>query len=452
MTDAPDSVPPARTAAEAALAGDGSPTGAATRWAVGLLTAPGPPSEESMAARLVPAFLAKHPQGFSAVLKSWRAQGPFELRSYEPVAHKSWTVLSDPSGARHTLSVTVDTNGLVRIVNLQPEVVVPEVRDWAGLEEALHTPGVDHAVLAARLEPGRTVVLHRSGADRPMPSGSVYKLYVLRALLHAVERGELRWDDEVTVRPELRSLPTGDTQDLPDGTRLPVREAAYRMIATSDNTATDLIADRLGRDAVERGAAGSGHHDPSLLRPFLTSRELFEIGWGDPELRTAWAGRDETGRRELLRRIRRPMTVRVSDLGETRHRSGLDWHMSAFDVLRVLRALRDDSARDSTGTVEHILTANPGLTVDRGKWPRVYFKGGACPGVAMFCWLLEDRTGTPHVLVLRQIADEQKPIGDAQFLRGLGARVIASGLLESDQSDQSGQSDQNGENDKDAVR
>ncbi|MBC7274843.1 MAG: serine hydrolase, partial [Streptomyces sp.] len=46
-----------------------------------------------------------------------------------------------------------------------------------------------------------------------------------------------------------------------------------------------------------------------------------------------------------------------------------------------------------------------------------------------FCWLLQDRAGDAYVVVLQQTADEQKPIGDGLFLRGLGARVIESGLL-----------------------
>ncbi|MER6997674.1 serine hydrolase [Streptomyces sp. NPDC000410] len=430
MIEVPDSARTARTAAEADLAADDSALGAASRWATGLLTAADVASDESMAGRLVPAFLGKHPRGFSATLEEWRTKGPFTVEAYRPVAHKSWVDLAGPTGERYTLAVTIDSTGLVRVVHLQPEIVIPEVRSWAELEDRLRIPGVDYSVLAARLEPGRTVILHETAADRPMPTGSSYKLYVMRALVHAIESGELSWDDEVTVRPELRSLPTGDMQELPDGTRVTVRETAYKMIAMSDNTAADLIADRLGREAVERAVAVSGHHDPSLLRPFLTSREVFELGWGPAELRKAWTERDEAGRRELLRQIARPLTVDISDLGETVHHLGLDWHMSAYDVLEVLRALAEDSARDASGIVEGILAAYPGVPIDHERWPRALFKGGSCPGVMMFCWLLEDRAGVPHVLVLQQAAAEQKLIGDGQLLRGFGARVIESDLLD----------------------
>ena len=416
-------------APEAALAADDSPMGEAARWAVGLLTAPGLAARDVTVERFVPTFPPRRSDGFCATLDEWRAKGPFTVLDYQPIAHKGWVTLAGPTGARHTLSLTLDSSGLIRILTFLPETVIPEIADWQTLEDVLRTPGVDHSVLAARLTADGIEVLHASDADRPMPTGSAYKLYVMRALVRAVENGELSWDDEVTVTPELRSLPTGDMQDLPDGTRVPVRETAYKMIAMSDNTGADLIADRLGRAAVERAVEESGHHDPALLRPFPTSHEVFELGWGPQELRDTWSAGDEAGRRELLRSIARPMTVRGCDLGATVHHLGLDWHMTAYDVLHVLDGLRRDSRRDTTGTVEHILTAYPGIAVDPAQWRRTYFKAGSCPGVMMFCWLLEDADGTAHVLVLRQAADEQKPIGDGLFLRGLGSRVVNSGLL-----------------------
>lgn len=430
MTEA-DTAASARTAAEAALAEDDSLTGSVLRWAMGLLAAPRPATDEELNGRFVRAFLDKHPDGFSTTLEKWRARGPFTVLDHRPFAYKGWLTLADGEGDRHTLTVGVDSNGLVRNLHLQPEVVIPEVRDWDDLEKVLRATGTEYSVLAARSTSNGYEILHETTADRAMPTGSAYKLYVMRALLRAVEDGTLGWDDEVTVRPELRSLPTGDMQDLPDGTRVTVRETAHKMIAMSDNTAADLIIDRVGREAVERAVVDSGHHDPSLLRPFLASREVFEIGWGDPELRETWAGGDESARRRLLLRTARPITVRGSDLGETVHHLGLDWHMSAFDVLRVLHGLWEDSARDTTGIVEEILTAYPGVPIDGTRWPKAVFKGGSCPGVMMFCWLLEDRNGTPHVVVLQQAAADQKAIGDGLLLRGLGGRVIESGLLES---------------------
>ncbi|WP_367824984.1 serine hydrolase [Streptomyces sp. LMG1-1-1.1] len=425
MNDAAGSVP---SAAEAVLAADDSPMGAAARWAVELLTAPGLATEDALTGRFVPSFPFGLGGGFTQRLREWREKGPFTIEAYEPVAHKGWVALGG-GGTRHLLSLTLDSSGLLRLLTFQPETVIPEVGSWDDVEDLLRTPGVEHSVLAARLDPGGPVVLHESAAGRPMPTGSVYKLFVLRALLAAIDEGRVGWDDEVTLTPELRSLPTGDMQELADGTRVSVRETAHKMIVLSDNTAADLVMDLLGRDAVERALGPAGHHDPSLMRPFLTSHEVFELGWGDPERRAEWTRRDEAGRRALLDEVAGPITVRIGDLGETVHQLGLDWHMDAHDVLRVLDGLRQDSERDSTGVVEEILTAYPGVPVDRERWSRVYFKAGSSPGVMTFCWLVQDPSGAAWALVLRQAAAEQKPIGDGVFLRGVGRRIIESGLL-----------------------
>ncbi|MFJ8864706.1 Cpe/LpqF family protein [Streptomyces sp. NPDC102473] len=429
MIDLPGSDASARPDAQAALDADGTPLGRRTRWAVELLTAPEAPAEQDLSGVFVPVFLARHPQGFSATVEQWRGQGPFTVADYQPVAHKSWVTLEGPTGVRSTLSLTLDSSGLIRVLHLGPETVTPPVRTWEDLERALEQPGVTWSALVTRADGGAAGTLYAKDADRPMPNGSSYKLYLMRALAEAVAAGTVRWDDEVTVRPALRSLPTGDMQELPDDSRVPVRETAYKMIAMSDNTAADLIQDLLGRDAVERAVVAGGHSEPALLRPFLTSHEVFEIGWGAPEVRAEWVAADEAGRRRLLERIAGPMTVRGSDLGPTVHRLGLDWHMSAWDVSRVLTALAEDGTADPSGVVDDILTAYPGVPIDSARWPRAVFKGGSCPGVMMFCWLLEDPDGVRYTLVLQQCADDQKLIGDGQFLRGMGGRVIESGLL-----------------------
>ncbi|MFE3518456.1 Cpe/LpqF family protein [Streptomyces sp. NPDC059166] len=429
MTDLPGPDATKGRDARPLLGADTSPLGRRTGWAVDLLTAAEPPRDEDLTAHFVPVFLARHPRGFAATVEQWRGLGPFTVADYQPVAHKSWVTLENPAGVRSTLSLTLDSSGLIRVLHLGPEVVTPPVRAWDDLARAMEQPGVTWSALVTRAAGEETATLYAKDADRPMPNGSSYKLYLMRALAQAVTAGTVRWDDEVTVTPALRSLPTGDMQELPDGTRVPVRETAYKMIAMSDNTAADLIQDLLGRDAVERAVEEGGHRQPALLRPFLTSHEVFEIGWGDPGRRAAWAVAGEAGRRQLLGTVAGPLTVRGSDLGPTVHQLGLDWHMSAWDVQRVLDGLAEDGVRDGSGVVDEILTAYPGVPVDRARWPRVVFKGGSCPGVMMFCWLLEEHDGVRYTVVLQQSADDQKLIGDGQFLRGMGGRVIGSGLL-----------------------
>jgi beta-lactamase class A len=90
-------------------------------------------------------------------------------------------------------------------------------------------------------------------------------------------------------------------QDEPDGTQISVLEAAVKMISISDNTATDILIDLVGRSAVEAALTETGMAKPSLNRPFLTTRETFVLTleqW--PALAKRYVAADEAGRRALL--------------------------------------------------------------------------------------------------------------------------------------------------------
>ena len=141
------------------------------------------------------------------------------------------------------------------------------------------------------------------GADEPAPLGSIFKLYVLLAVADAVEGGDLDWGTVLTVSPQNRSLPSGELQDAPDGTQVTVIEAATKMIEISDNTATDVLIQAVGRQAVEDAVVQAGHHDPALMWPFVSTRELFQIGWGDPAYLEIWQNGNQDEQYALLEQL-----------------------------------------------------------------------------------------------------------------------------------------------------
>jgi hypothetical protein len=225
---------------------------------------------------------------------------------------------------------------------------------------------------------------------------------VLLAVAEQIESGELSWDDEVTVTEELRSLPSGELQDEPAGTAVSVREAALKMISISDNTATDLLIDRVGRERVEEAVADAGHHDPAAMRPFPTTRDLFALGWGDPADRESWIEGGEEERRALLDEIAgEPLDVSASDLtDEPVWDEGIDWFASARDIASVHGALHglDD------GEIRDILSENPGVAIE--DWPYAAFKGGGSVGVLTGSWLVEAADGSTATIVVQAAADD----------------------------------------------
>lgn len=103
------------------------------------------------------------------------------------------------------------------------------------------------ALYAMNLDTGRDFSLD---ADAKVRTASTIKLPILCALESAVASGRLRWDEPAVVRKAGQVSGSGVLADLSDGTTLPLRDVAVLMIVVSDNTATNLVLDRVSADAV----------------------------------------------------------------------------------------------------------------------------------------------------------------------------------------------------------
>ena len=103
------------------------------------------------------------------------------------------------------------------------------------------------ALYAKNLRTGREFAL---GADTKVRTASTIKLPILCALESLVAPGRVKWDERIVLRPEDKVTGSGVLGSLEDGTDLTVRNLAILMIIVSDNTATNLITDRITADAV----------------------------------------------------------------------------------------------------------------------------------------------------------------------------------------------------------
>lgn len=241
----------------------------------------------------------------------------------------------------------------------------------------------------------------------------MFKLYVLLAVSQAVDDGTLGWDTTLTVEDHNRSLPSGKLQDEPNGTEVTVQEAATKMIEISDNTATDMLIQALGREAIEDAVQDAGHHDPELLSPFPSTREMFQLGWGAPEHLDTWQTGTKQEQRQLLDQLAHqptdPQDVVVG--GDPLWDQGVEWFASAHDVAAVHQALQDEQ----DPIIREMLSRNPG--VEQHAWDYVAFKGGSSPGVVTGSWFVEDATGESYVVVLQAATEDAAGISaDSQAL------------------------------------
>ena len=86
--------------------------------------------------------------------------------------------------------------------------------------------------------------------DTVMPTASLIKVPVLVALYRAAAVGRFALGDRITYRPEHRCLGSGVLSKLSPGVQMSVRDAAVLMMTISDNSATNMCIDLVGREDV----------------------------------------------------------------------------------------------------------------------------------------------------------------------------------------------------------
>jgi serine-type D-Ala-D-Ala carboxypeptidase (penicillin-binding protein 5/6) len=84
-------------------------------------------------------------------------------------------------------------------------------------------------------------------ADRPMPTASLIKLPIMIATYDAIDKGTLSLDDMIELKKEDQVQGSGIlTSHFSPGAKLSLRDAIHLMMVYSDNTATNLVLDKLG--------------------------------------------------------------------------------------------------------------------------------------------------------------------------------------------------------------
>ena len=84
------------------------------------------------------------------------------------------------------------------------------------------------------------------GADRVLPAASTIKLPILIALFQDIDAGKVQLAENLTIDKQSIAGGSGDLQTRKPGTKVSILVAATKMMTISDNTATNLLIDRLG--------------------------------------------------------------------------------------------------------------------------------------------------------------------------------------------------------------
>jgi hypothetical protein len=301
------------------------------------------------------------------------------------------------------VTLVVDSRGLIGWLDSSRVVPEPVPTSWPGVDAALRSVAPRVRLLVADVTDGSCRPMHSIDPDTPAPIASVLKLYVLHALGTAVAAGTVRWDQLLTITAQVKS-PGSVLQYEPDGTRISVQDAAAKMISISDNTATDMLINLVGRSAVEAALTSAGMADPALDRPSLTFREalILELEqW--PTLAQRYLAANEAGRRALLAdtvdRLPLPDAGAMRALGT--HLTAPGWVASASDICRAYTSLAALTRRPGLSPVGQVLSLNDlGLELDPAMWRSTWFKGGTGPGTGALTYLATTRTGRSSVVTV----------------------------------------------------
>ncbi|MDN3497509.1 serine hydrolase [Planococcus sp. APC 4015] len=389
--------------------------------------------------RLSPVLLEQiSAEDLGAVFAQLEPQSPWAPTEVQDAGDSALITIRPASGDALDMQIAVDADGLITGLLFSPSAAdrVP-AETWSELEDSVEGFAADTTMTVTDVTDGAADRIAAAGEGSAVgdteakPSGSMFKLYVLGAVADAVAAGELAWDTPLTVTDDVKSLPSGELQDVASGTTVTVQEAAEKMIAISDNTATDMLMAAVGPDAVEQALVDMGHHDPSLNSPMPTTRALFQLGWGEGgdggQARADWnAATTAAAKRSVLDALPTGLLdIPVSAVTTPVWQDGLDWFTTPDDLAAAHIALQERASTDAGAPIRGILSANSGLGDLGDEWPYVAFKGGSSMGVLGGSWYLERKDGRTFVITIQGSTDDPSELGDQAMFFGQVTDAVA---------------------------
>lgn len=121
-----------------------------------------------------------------------------------------------------------------------------------------------HFGIAACHVSGETIILLNE--HDVFPSASVIKVPMLVELMFQRDEGRLSLDEVFRLREADKVAGSGVLKELHEGLQVTLRDLAVLMIILSDNTATNLVVDRIGMENVNERMRGLGLKSITLAR------------------------------------------------------------------------------------------------------------------------------------------------------------------------------------------
>jgi len=130
------------------------------------------------------------------------------------------------------------------IASAQPQQPpTPLARLESNIQRITRSVNATWGIYIKCLETGEEIAIN---ADRQMDTMSVIKIPLMAEAFRQIEAGKFSLSDRVTLTDAAKRPGTGIIRSLDAGANLTIKDLLTLMIIVSDNTATDLIYDKVG--------------------------------------------------------------------------------------------------------------------------------------------------------------------------------------------------------------
>jgi len=398
----------------------GSPLAKRLAWLLKLMEKREALNKSYLEEGLASSFLEKVPvEAMIQSFKGFQKSAPFRVESARIESdYAGELILEGAEDLRLSFNLTLQNKAPHKLIGLFVRPAPPSgpaPNTWKGLIEALGKGGFEGSLYSASIDPvtGVCQPIYTGGTKSAFPIGSTFKLYILSALAEAIQAGELKWSDPLKIQDALKSLPSGVMQEEPEGKSFPILEFAQKMISISDNTATDHLLFKLGREKVEARMKATGHHNPDLNKPFLSTRELFLFRLKEyPKEAQAWLGLDQSARREKLKFYQKLPLPKLSSAYswiKPRMIKKIEWFATGEDLCHLHADFVMKREQPAYKELLKVISINDGgLRAPKKRWAYTGFKGGSEPGLMVLSYLLKDNAGRWYSLSLAQVHSKEE--------------------------------------------
>jgi beta-lactamase class A len=204
--------------------------------------------------------------------------------------------------------------------------------------------------------------------DQPVRTASTIKLAIMVECFAEAAEGKLDLNERLKLTSDEKVSGSGVLQDLSAGDEFPIRDLIDLMIVLSDNTATNLILNRIGGDAVNIRMEQLGLQQTRVMRKILGDRDdlkPFSTGitreGAKPENKKWGIGRSSS--REMVMLLERMFK------GELIDKASSDAMLAVLKKQRdhdgIVRDLKDITVANKTGALDH-LRSDVGIVYSAG--------------------------------------------------------------------------------------